>query len=205
MRRSSVEEYKETMRQHYTGVSRMEKSRLLDEFTRVTGYHRKSAVRVLSGTKPTRSATRRGRPPVYGPELRDALWAVWEASDRLCGKRLAPFVAEFADRLVEHGELTLSDEVREQLKSVSASTIDRLLRRYKDSGLRRPFSTTKPGSLLKTSIPIRTFAEWEENSPGFIEMDLVAHCGDTTEGFYLNTLSAVDIATGWVECQAVWG
>ena len=88
---------------------------------------------------------------------------------------------------------------------MSASTIDRLLRRYKDSGLRRPFSTTKPGSLLKTSIPIRTFAEWEENSPGFIEMDLVAHCGDTTEGFYLNTLSAVDIATGWVECQAVWG
>ena len=205
MRRSSVEEYTETMRQHYTGACRTEKSRLLDEFIRVTGYHRKSAVRVLSGTKPTRSARGRGRPSVYGPEVRDALWVVWEVSDRLCGKRLAPFVAEFTDRLVEHGELTVSDEVREQLNSVSASTIDRLLRRYKDSGLRRPFSTTKPGSLLKSSIPIRTFAEWEENSPGFIEMDLVAHCGNTTEGFYLNTLSAVDIATGWVECQAVWG
>ena len=205
MRRSSVEEYTETMRQHYTGACRTEKSRLLDEFIRVTGYHRKSAVRVLSGTKPTRSVRGRGRPPVYGPELRDALWVVWEVSGRLCGKRLAPFVAEFTDRLVEHGELTVSDEVREQLNSVSASTIDRLLRRYKDSGLRRPFSTTKPGSLLKSSIPIRTFAEWEERSPGFIEMDLVAHCGDTTKGFYLNTLSAVDIATGWVECQAVWG
>ena len=132
---------------------------------------------------------------MYGPELRDALRAVWEASGRLCDKRLAPFVGEF----------TVSNQVREQLKSVSASTIDRLLLRYKDSGLRRPFSTTKPGSLLKASIPIRTFAEWEENCPGFIEVDLVAHCGDTTEGFYLNTLSAVDIATGWVECQAVWG
>ena len=99
----------------------------------------------------------------------------------------------------------MSNDVREQLKSVSASTIDRLLGRYKDSGLRLPFSTTKPGSLLKTSVPIRTFAEWDEDVPGFIEVDLVAHCGDTTEGFYLNTLSAVDIATGWVECQAVWG
>ena len=125
---------------------------------------------------------------MYGPELRDALAVVWEASDRLCGKRLAPFMAEFTDRLVEHGELTVSNEVREQLRSVSASTIDRLLSRYKDSGLRRPFSTTKPGSLLKASIPIRTFAEWEESGPGFIEVDLVAHCGDTTEGFYLKTL-----------------
>ena len=205
MRRSSVKEYTETIVRHYTGASRTEKSRLLDEFTRVTGYHRKSAVRLLSGAKPTRSAMRRGRPPAYGPELRDALATVWEASDRLCGKRLAPFMAEFTDRLVEHGELTVSNEVRQQLKCVSASTIDRLLRQLKDSGLRRPFSTTKPGSLLKASIPIRTFAEWEENCPGFIEMDLVAHCGDTTEGFYLNTLSAVDIATGWVECQAVWG
>ena len=205
MRRSSVEEYTETMRQHYTGASRTEKSGLLDEYTRVTGYRRKSAIRVLVGIKATRSATRRGRPPVYGPGLRGALRAVWEASDRLCGKRLAPFVAELTDRLVKHGELTVSDEVRDQLRSVSASTIDRLLCGYKDSGLRRPFSTTKPGSLLKASIPIRTFAEWEENCPGFIEVDLVAHCGDTTEGFYLHTLSAVDIATGWVECQAVWG
>ena len=205
MRRSSVKEYTETVTQHYIGASRTEKSRLLDEFTRVTGYHRKSAVRLLSGAKPTRPAKKRGRTPVYGPELMDALAAVWEVSDRLCGKRLAPFVAEFTDRLVEHGELTVSNDVREQLKSVSASTIDRLLGRYKDSGLRLPFSTTKPGSLLKASIPIRTFAEWDEDVPGFIEVDLVAHCGDTTEGFYLNTLSAVDIATGWVECQAVWG
>ncbi len=205
MRRSSVKEYTEALMQHYTGGSRMEKSHLLDEFTRVTGYHRKSAIRLLSGVNSTCSAKRRGRSPVYGPELRDALATVWEVSDRLCGKRLTPFMAEFTDRLVEHGELKVSNEIHEQLKSVSASTIDRLLSRYKDSGLRRAFSMTKPGSLLKAAIPIRTFAEWEENSPGFIEVDLVAHCGDTTEGFYLNTLSALDIATGWVECQAVWG
>ena len=193
------------MVRYYRGASRREKRQLLDEFTRITGYHRKSAIRLLSGVKSRRPSGRRGRTPEYGLEMRDALAAVWEASDRLCGKRLATSMAELTDRLVEHGELTVSDEIRDQLGSVSASTIDRLLSRHKDNGLRRPFSTTKPGSLLKASIPISTFAEWEENRPGFVEVDPVAHCGDTTEGFYLNTLSAVDIATGWVECQAVWG
>ncbi len=91
MRRSSVEEYTETMRQHYTGACRTEKSRLLDEFIRVTGYHRKSAVRVLSGTMPTRSARGRGRPPVYGPEVRDALWVVWEVSDPSVRQALGAF------------------------------------------------------------------------------------------------------------------
>ena len=106
--------------------------------------------------------------------------------------------------LLEWEELRVTQDVANQLCQLSASTIDRLLRPHKDRGLRRPWGTTKPGSLLKASIPIRTFAEWEEDRPGFIEVDLVAHCGDTTEGFYLNTLTGVDIATGWVECRAVW-
>ena len=93
--------------------------------------------------------------------------------------------------LLEWEELRVTQDVANQLCQLSASTIDRLLRPHKDRGLRRPWSTTKPGSLLKASIPIRTFAEWDEDRPGFIEVDLVAHCGDTTEGFYLNTL------TGW--------
>ena len=80
-----------------------------------------------------------------------------------------------------------------------------VLKPYRRLGLRRPFSTAKPGSLLKAAIPIRTFTEWNENRPGFLEIDLVAHCGDSTEGFYLNTLSAVDVATGWVECRGVFG
>ena len=86
-----MKEYAETMMRHYRGAFRREKSRLLDEFTRVTGYHRKSAVRLLSGAKSTRTAGRRGRSPVYGPEMRDALAAVWEASDRLCGKQKPPY------------------------------------------------------------------------------------------------------------------
>ena len=126
-------------------------------------------------------------------------------SSRNGSKRLAPFARELAKRLTYHGELSVTEEAMDQLSCVSASTIDRLMRPYKLRGVRRPFSTTKPGSLLKGAIPIRTFAEWDEDRPGFIEVDLVAHCGDTVEGFYLNTLTAVDIATGWVECQAVWG
>ena len=88
---------------------------------------------------------------------------------------------------------------------MSAAAIDRLLKPHRLRRMRRPFGTPKPGSLLKEAIPIRTFAEWDENRPGFLEIDLVAHCGDSTEGFYLNTLSAVDVATGWVKCRGVFG
>lgn len=205
MRRSSVKEYTDTMKQRYTGASRTDKSPLLDEYVKVTGYHRKSAVRLLAGSSRNGRSGKRGRPAVYDVELKDALRSVWEASDRLCGKRLAPFARELAGRLVDHGEVSVTEEVMEQLGCVSASTIDRLMRPNKLHGVRKPFSTTKPGSLLKGAIPIRTFAEWDDDRLGFIEVDLVAHCGDTVEGFHLNTLTAVDIATGWVECQAVWG
>ena len=99
----------------------------------------------------------------------------------------------------------MTPQVAKQLCQLSASTIDRLLRPHRHLGTRRPFSTTKPGSLLKASIPIRTFSEWNEDRPGFLEVDLVAHCGESTEGLYLNTFTAaVDVATGWVECQPVW-
>jgi hypothetical protein len=88
---------------------------------------------------------------------------------------------------------------------MSPSTIDRLLRPWRRLGGRRPFTTTKPGGLLKGSIPIRTFADWQENQPGFLEVDLVSHCGESSEGFYLTTLSTVDVASGWSECVGVWG
>lgn len=88
---------------------------------------------------------------------------------------------------------------------MSPATIDRLLRPWKRTGGRRSLSTTKPGSLLKNAIPLRTFADWEDSRPGFIEVDLVAHCGESVEDFYLNTLMAVDVATGWSEFVGVWG
>jgi len=133
------------------------------------------------------------------------LRAIWEASDRLCSKRLQPFLPEMIRVLRQHGEQQLDASKEAQLCRISPSTIDRLLRPCRKLGGRRGLTTTRPGSLLKSSIPIRTFADWQENKPGFMEIDLVAHCGETTEGFYLNTLCAVDVASGWTECLPVWG
>ena len=103
------------------------------------------------------------------------------------------------------GESKMATETESQLCRMSAATIDRLLRPWKQKGGRRSFSTTKPGNLIRNSIPIRTFADWQENRPGFIEVDLVAHCGESLDGFYLNTLMAVDVATSWSEFIGVWG
>ena len=99
----------------------------------------------------------------------------------------------------------MTAEIEAQLCRMSPSTIDRLLRPWRRVGGRRPFTTTKPGSLLKSSIPIRTFAGWQEDQSGFLEVDLVSHCGESAEGFYLTTLSTVDVASGWSECVGVWG
>ena len=109
-------------------------------------------------------------------------------------------------RVLKHkGELQIGASAEAQLTKLSAATIDRLLEPSRRKGGRKPFSTTRPGSLLKSSIPIRTFADWQENQPGFLEIDTVAHCGERVEGFYLNTLCGVDVASGWTECLPVWG
>jgi hypothetical protein len=134
-----------------------------------------------------------------------ALKVAWEATDRLCSKRFHPFLPELVGILKRTSELHLTEEAERQLYRVSPSTIDRILRRWRGSDRRRGLSTTKPGTLLKNSIPVRTFSDWNENKPGFLEADLVAHCGDSAEGFYLTTLSTVDVATGWCEPMAVWG
>ncbi len=112
---------------------------------------------------------------------------------------------ELVGILKRSGELSVTEETEAQLCRMSASTIDRLLQRWRRGGPRHPLSTTKPGTLLKNAILVRNFSEWEDTRPGFLEADLVAHCGDSAEGFYLTTLSTVDVATGWCEPVAVWG
>ena len=205
MTRGSIREYTEAVRWRYLRVTKKEKGRILDEFAQVTGYHRKSAIRLLRRGNQPLPRKRRGRHRYYGTAVAQALKVAWEATDRLCSRRLHPFLPELIKVLRRHGEKTMTAEVEVQLCQMSPSTIDRLLRPYRRLGGRHPFTTTKPGSLLKNSIPIRTFADWEENRPGFLEVDLVPHCGESSEGFYLTTLSAVDVATGWSECIGVWG
>jgi hypothetical protein len=107
--------------------------------------------------------------------------------------------------LRQHGEQRIDVSAETQLCRMSPATIDRLLQPCRKVGGRRGLTTTRPGGLLKSSIPIRTFADWKESKPGFTEVDLVAHCGDSTQGFYLYTLCAVDVASGWSECVPVWG
>ena len=205
MTRRSILEYTKALQSRYFWSSKEEKGKILDEFTQVTGLHRKAAIRLLNRKSQPRASKRRGRPRKYGTEVARALKAIWEASDRLCSKRLQPFIPEMGKVLRQHSEQRIDASTEEQLCRMSPSTIDRLLIPWRRAGGRRSLSTTRPGSLLKSSIPIRTFADWQENKPGFLEMDLVAHCGESVEGFYLNTLCAVNVATGWTECLPVWG
>jgi len=211
--RRSILEYAEAIRGRYLGSSKEGKTRILEEFTAATGLHRKAAIRLLNRRGEGVRRKRQGRPKVYGLEAVAALRVLWEAADRLCSKRFRPFLPELMEVLIRNGELSVSEQAKAELCCMSASTIDRLLRRWRLRDPRRGLGTTKPGTLLKNAIPIRTFSQWDEKRPGFLEVDpvsstgqaLVAHCGESAEGFYLTTLSAVDVSTGWYEPVAVWG
>jgi hypothetical protein len=186
------------LRTRYRGSNRKEKTKILDEFVAVTGFHRQHAIRVLrQGYGQKRE--RRGRKRVYGGHVVSVLGQVWRISGCLCGKRLQPFLAQLVGALARHGELKMDEETKALLLQMSAATIDRKLQPFRQQSGRGQ-GTTKPGTLLKHQIPIRTFADWDEVRPGFVEMDFVAHCGDSPAGSFLNTLTAVDVTTGWTEC-----
>lgn len=205
MTRRSILEYAKAVRPRYLRASKDIKTKILDEFIAVTKMHRKAAIRLLHRCVSLLKRKKNGRPHAYSSEAEVTLKKAWEATDRLCSKRLQPFLPELIDVLKRKGEIEIKPETEAQLSRMSASTIDRILRPHRRTVNRRGFSTTRPGTLLKNSIPIRTFSEWNEKKPGYLEVDLVAHCGESVEDFYLNTLSAVDVATGWVEPVAVWG
>ncbi|HIA03413.1 MAG TPA: transposase, partial [Myxococcales bacterium] len=177
------------------------KTTILDEFILSTGYDRKYAIRLLN--RPSLKlpgSIKRPRAGKYGTEVQSALAVAWAATNFICAKRLVPFLPELVPSLERHGHLVLTPEVREQLLSVSAATVDRLLKPNRQSGNARGLSTTKPGKLLKHQIPIRTFTDWEDTQVGFFEMDLVAHCGGVIAGTFLWTLVLTDVASGWTEC-----
>jgi len=200
----AVAEYAAAVRPRYRQARKAEKGQILTEFCRVTGYHRKAVIRLLT-RPPERRAVRQGCPPRYGPAVGAALRCAWEAADRPCGKRLAPFLRELVTVLERHGEITIDPPTRATLVRLSAATIDRLLRPLKRGQNRRPRTQTAAAGALKGLVPVRTFGEWAGETPGALQADLVAHCGDTTAGFYLATLVAVDVATGWTELEPVWG
>jgi hypothetical protein len=202
MSQRSKRELLEVICPRYLKAKKSEKKIMLDEFVAATGYHRKYATRILKHGRPRRSGKKHGLPKVYQGEVVVALKQIWEICGRICSKRLHPFLPEMVKVLERHGELQLPLETKVLLLQMSSATIDRCLRPVRfehPHGL----STTKPGTLLKKAIPVRTYTPWDEEKPGFMEIDLVAHCGETTEGQFVNTLTCVDLSTGWTECLAV--
>ena len=178
-----------------------EKVQILNQFVAATGYSRKHAITVLNHPQAAegRSVCRGCR---YDERVQQALVSLWKAANQICAKRLVPFLPELVSSMERHGHLSLPADVRARLLTISPATADRLLARER-SQTRRGMSMTRPGSLLKKQIRIRTFADWDDVQPGFVEADLVAHCGESTEGCFLHTLVLVDVATGWTECLAL--
>src|SRR5712691_3035309 len=183
----------------YCEASSSQKRTLLDAFVATTGYHRTYARWLLNHAEEVQQTHGRSQFRKYGPDVQHALFLVWHAANRICAKRLMPFLPTMVEALERHEHLHLSEECRRQLLSMSAATADRLLRSQRTRG-QRGLSTTRAGTLLKQQIPIRTFEEWSDTRPGFLEADLVAHCGADIEGGYLYTLTLTDVATGWTEC-----
>ncbi len=207
MTRASLREYAARQRERYAQAStRPQKRAILDEVVAVARIHRKAAIRLLRRTAPSvRGARRSGRPRQYGPDVAAAAEVLWQTAGRIGAHRLQPFVPELLDRLARFGELTLAPAVDKLLRHASAATLGRLLAPARARHPARGATTTRPGTRLKHEIPIRTFTDWDDAQPGFLEIDLVAHCGSSTLGFYLCTLCTVDIVTCWVELEAVWG
>lgn len=203
MSEQAVAEYAVAIRGRYGAAGRVEKGRILDEFCATTGMHRKAAIRLLN-RKPGPAVSKRGRPRRYGKEMGAALVTLWQVSDRMCGKLLAAVMADLVEALERHGEMRLTPEVRAQLLAVSPATIDRLLSRHRRQLGVQP-QRRSPTSGLKAEVPIRTWSDWAGAAVGSFQADLVLHCGESTEGFYLTSLCAVDVATAWTEVQPVWG
>lgn len=185
----------------YREANRTQKTIILNEFIASTGYARKYAIGLLTlPVIPPAAPIRKPRPRLYGKEIQEILRITWAAANYIASKRLAPFLVELVPALERHGHLQLTEEVRAQLLRISPATIDRLLQPLYAGSSPKGISTTKSGLLLKNQVPVRTFADWTENRPGFFEADLVAHCGWSIEGSFLYTLVLTDIATGWIEC-----
>jgi len=192
-----------SIRQRYLKSSWTEKGRVLDGFIAVTGYDRKYAISLLhQKSKSTNSVKEKVRPgaQVYDEQFRQVLLYIWYTANQVCSKRLVPFLPDLVAAMERHGHLRINADIRHKLEKISAATVDRLLqpeRRQIKGGISR----TKPGSLLKNQIQVRTFADWDDVTPGFFEIDLVAHCGGDPNGAFLNTLVMIDVSTGWLECM----
>jgi len=193
----------EAVGKRYRAASRLDKAKILDEFTALTGYHRKHAVRALNQVA-TSPEPRQAHPRCYDEAVRQALIVLWEASDRVCGKRLKALIPILLQAMERHGHFCLDAEIKSKLMTISAATIDRLLSKIREDSDGKRRRRAGVGSAIRRSIPIRTFDGWHDPSPGFFEVDMVEHCGGVKHGGdFVHTLVLTDIVSGWTECVAM--
>ena len=193
----------EAVTQRYRGASRRDRTKILDEFAELTKYHRKHAIRVLTGAARA-PHPRPARNRLYDEAVRQALLVLWETADRLCGKRLKALIPLLVDAMERHGHLSLDAVIKDKLLRVSAATIDRALRHTREQIDGQRKRRTGVGAAIRRSIPVRTFADWRDPPPGFFEVDMVEHCGGPkTDGNFVHSLVLTDIASGWTECVAM--
>ncbi len=194
----------ETTAIRYSVADKRTKGIILDELCATTGWHRNHARKALrTALQPKLVSPRNPRPPKYGPEVIAALTVCWAVLGMPAGKRLAPMLAELVAVLRHFGELVIDEATAELLVSMSAATIDRRLAGERAKYQLKGRASTKPGSLLKSQIPVRTWADWDDARPGFVEIDLVCHDGGNPAGPHAFTLTVTDIATGWTENRSV--
>ena len=201
----------------YRKAGKKEKGTMLNEFVELTGFARSYAAQVLRNQGRVvrvnqklrvrgdvgKRLSRSGRGPTYDEQTIKVLVQVWRIMDYICGKRLAPVLAEIVERLLRHNELRCDAATARKLGQMSAATIDRVLRAERQKYQLKGRSHTRPGTLLKHQIPLRTFSEWDEARPGFLEIDLVGHDGGVIDSLHAFTLNAVDIASGWNSSTAL--
>ena len=217
---SSRRDLTQQLAQRYRRSGKKEKGRILDGFVESSEYKRKYAIQLLNWWGRTRMvrldgklvklvvgrprrAKRRLRPRRYDQEVLAALKPIWYVFDFMCGKRLVVVLRTMLPMLESFGEIELTAQVRGKLNTISAATIDRLLQHERARLRLKGRPHTKPGSLLKHQIPIRTFADWNEQEPGFFEIDLVGHDGGNAAGDFCHTLTITDVDTGWVDLHGL--
>jgi len=213
MGKNARREYLNAIRHQYSKADKATKQAMLDECCQVCGYHRKYAIRLLNKKPGPRTRGKRSGPKkrYHHPLILKVLQQLWRVMNLPCSRRLKAAIPLWLPFYEQHFHKVLPEDIKQRLLAVSPATIDRLMapmrRRFDKLGL----ATTKPGSILKKQIPIRT-GQWDETRPGFLsqrdpfgEADTVAHCGTSVAGMFVYTVNLLDIATGWHEQRAVWG
>ena len=200
---SERRKYLRLIRKRYVKASRLERGRLLDEMEAVTRLHRKSLIRLMSGSL-ERKVRRKQRGRTYGPEVDDALRVISESHDYICAERLQPTLVEMAIHLARHGELEAPPRLLDQLSRISVSTLRRILSRLGQDEPRLPRKGPAQANRVAREIPMKRIP-WHEQQPGHFEVDAVHHCGISSAGHYVHTIQMVDVATGWTEQVATLG